>query len=159
LIPGLVTSHSQDVAVLPPLVISLATTLTTILIHAIALFAVVHLVRRQRRLGRAGVRFSTDVAIVVGTTLLVLIAHLVEITIWALVLIFCGEFAQLGVAFYHSAMNYTSLGYGDIVMSRSWRLLGPLETTDGMLMFGVSTATIFAVISLLIRTKYRIDEL
>jgi hypothetical protein len=137
-----------------PLAISLVTTLTTIVIHALALTAIVHFVRHQRRLGRAGVRFGRDVAIVASAMLLALTAHLVEITIWAMVFAFCGEFAQLGAAFYHSAMNYTTLGYGDVVMSVSWKLFGPLEAADGMLMFGVSTGMIFAVIQRLIETRF-----
>jgi nucleoside-diphosphate-sugar epimerase len=44
-----------------------------------------------------------------------------------------------------AAVNYTSLGYGDLIKTPSWRLLGPLETANGMLLFGVSTAMIFAV--------------
>jgi len=147
-------SSSQYIAVLEPLAIFLLTTLATILIHALALTAIVHFVRRQRRLGWAGVRFWRDVAIVASATLLALAAHLLEITVWAMVFVFCGEFTRLGAAFYHSAMNYTSLGYGDVVMSGSWKMLGPLETADGMLMFGVSTAMIFAVIQRLVETRF-----
>ena len=68
--------------------------------------------------------------------------------------VICGEFQQFGIAFYHSAVNYTSLGYGDIIMTPSWRLLGPLEAADGALMFGVSTAMIFAVIVRLIQAHF-----
>jgi len=53
-----------------------------------------------------------------------------------------GEFEAFGTAFYHSAVNYPTLGYGDIVMSPTWKVLGPIEATAGLLMFGVSTATI-----------------
>jgi hypothetical protein len=60
----------------------------------------------------------------------------------------------LNAAFYHSAVNYTSLGYGDLVMTPSWRLLGPLETANGMLLFGVSTAMIFAVMLWLIQGRF-----
>jgi hypothetical protein len=66
----------------------------------------------------------------------------------------CGEFEGLALAFYHSAMNYTSLGYGDVVMSASWKLFGPLEAANGLLMFGVSTAMIFAVIQRLFHTRF-----
>ena len=62
----------------------------------------------------------------------------------------CREFKSFERAFYHSAVNYTSLGYGDIVMSESWRLLGPLETMDGLLLFGISAAIMFAVLSLIV---------
>jgi hypothetical protein len=66
----------------------------------------------------------------------------------------CGEFTDFGAALYHSAMNYTTLGYGDVVMSSSWKLFGPLEAADGMLLFGVSTAMVFAVIQQLIQTRF-----
>jgi hypothetical protein len=55
---------------------------------------------------------------------------------------------------YRSAVNYTSLGYGDLIMTPSWRLLGPLETANGTLLFGVSTAMIFAVILWLIQARF-----
>jgi hypothetical protein len=66
----------------------------------------------------------------------------------------CGEFSDFRTAYYHSAVNYTSLGYGDIIMSSAWKLLGPLETADGMLLFGVSAAMIFAVIQWLVGARY-----
>ena len=79
-------SSSQDVAVLLPVTISLVTTLTTILVHAIAFAAIARFVRREYRLGRAGAQFWRDVAIIAGVTLLAFVAHLVEIAIWAVVL-------------------------------------------------------------------------
>ena len=144
-----------EIAIFSPLVIGVGVTIGTIVIHAVALTTNVHFVRHERRLGRAGVRFWRDLAIVTGTALLALAAHLIEITAWAGVFDLCREFPNFAPAFYHSAVNYTSLGYGDVVMSSSWKLLGPLETADGMLMFGVSTAMLFAVIQRLIQTRFR----
>jgi hypothetical protein len=89
---------------------------------------------------------------------LVLLAHLVNIALWALLLCLCGEFAGFEAAYYHSAVNYSSLGYGDIVMSTRWRLLGPLETIDGMVMFGISTALIFALMMRLIEQRIKAKE-
>ena len=66
----------------------------------------------------------------------------------------CGEFSAFGNVFDHSAVNYTTLGYGNVIMSPSWRLLGPLEAANGMLMFGVSTAMIFTVIQRLVEARY-----
>ncbi len=145
---------SQDVAIGLPLVISLVTILSTIVIHGLALLGILHFIRHQRQLGHTGVGFWRDVGIVASATLLALTAHLVEITIWAFVFVFCGEFAQFAGGFYHSAMNYTTLGYGDVVMTPSWKLFGPLEAADGMLMFGVSTAIIVSVIQLIVRTRF-----
>jgi hypothetical protein len=136
-----------------PLIVGLPTTVATIFIHALALTTIIHFVRRERRLGRAGVSFLEDVTIVARATLVALAAHLVEMAVWALVFEFCGEFHDFAAAFYSSAENYTTLGYGDVVMSARWRLLGPLEAASGMLMFGVTTAMIFAVIQRLVQTR------
>jgi len=135
------------------LVVGIITVLCTIVIHALAVGATVNLVRREMRLGRAGASYGDDLVIVAGAILVAFGAHLVEIAIWAMVFMFCGEFPEFGLACDHSAVNYTTLGYGNVVMTPSWRLLGPLEAADGMLMFGVTTAMIFAVIQRLIRAR------
>jgi hypothetical protein len=64
------------------------------------------------------------------------------------------SFLRLGSAYYHSAANYTTLGYGDVIMTSSWRMLEQLEAANGMLMFGVSTAIIFTVIQRLLQTRF-----
>jgi hypothetical protein len=79
----------------------------------------------------------------------------VEINLWAILFMMCGEFRYFGTALYHSAVNYSTLGYGDIVMSPKWRMLGPIEAANGALLFGVSTAMIFAVIQGLAAIRYR----
>jgi hypothetical protein len=85
-------------------------------------------------------------AAVLGVALLTLLAtSTVQIAVWAAAFVWCGEFADPGEAFYHSAVNFTTLGYGDIVMSRQWRLLGPLEAVNGSLMLGLSAAMLLAV--------------
>jgi hypothetical protein len=75
-----VASPPDDTAFFLPLMIAVATTLGTIVIHALAVAAVVEFIRYERKLHRAGVRFWRDVAIVGGVTLLALAAHLIEIT-------------------------------------------------------------------------------
>jgi hypothetical protein len=142
------------VAILVPLIVGCSATICTIMIHAAALVANVRFVRREQTHGRAGSRFRIDLMIVAVAVTLALVAHLVEIGGWAVLLVLFGELSTFGPAFYHSAMNYTTLGYGDIVMSPEWKVLGPIEATDGLLMFGVSTAMIFAVIQQLVRTRY-----
>src|SRR6516164_5835336 len=120
---GVMTPSSpQEVAVLIPLVLALLTTLITIGVHAVAIGTTVQFIGREYQLRHAGVGFWTDVAIMAGVTLLALIAHLVEITIWAVLYDACGEFTGLAPAFYHSAVNYTSPASGDAVISASWDL-------------------------------------
>ena len=146
-------SSPDRVAILLPLGVAVTVTFFTIIVQALVLMPTIHFVRYELRVGRAGVRFWRDVGIVAGAALVALAAHLVAIATWALVFSLCGEFSHLAVAVYHSGMNYTTLGDSDMVMSPSWRLLASLEAANGMLMFGVSTAILFAVIQRLIQTR------
>ncbi len=145
---------SNQILIWAPLLVGVAATFCTVVIHALILITIVHLVRRQWRLGHAGVHFWSDVIFVAGTTLMALAAHLIEIAAWAGVFILCNEFTRFSAALYYSAVSYTSLGDSDVITSASWKLLGPLETADGMLMFGVSTAMLFAVIQRLVQTRF-----
>jgi hypothetical protein len=142
------------IAILNPLMAGACVVLCTFFMHALAVAATVDFVRYERKHGRAGANFWIDMAIVARAMSIALAAHLLEIALWAVLFIICREFQDFGTAFYHSAVNYTTLGYGDLIMSPSWKLLGPLEAADGMLMFGVSTAIIFAVIQRLIQARF-----
>jgi len=87
-------------------------------------------------------------AAVLSTVLMGLLAtSLVQIALWAVAFILSGEFVDFETAFYHSTVNFTTLGYGDIVMSRRWRLLGPLQAVNGSLMLGLSAAMLFTILS------------
>ena len=70
-----------------------------------------------------------------------------------------GEFDDFHTALYHSGVNFVTLGYGDIVMSERWRLLGPLEGANGILMFGVSTAVMTAAIFDLLKRSSAAKEI
>jgi hypothetical protein len=63
-----------------------------------------------------------------------------QMAVWALVWYQLGEFATLEEALYFSGVTFTSLGYGDVLVKSSNRLLAPLEATTGLIMFAVLTA-------------------
>jgi hypothetical protein len=46
------------------------------------------------------------------------------------------------------------LGYGDLLLTPAWRLLGPLEATNGAFTFGVSAAMVFAVVQRLVLARF-----
>jgi len=87
--------------------------------------------------------------------MILLTGHLAQMAVWALAFMAAWEFGTFAVAFYHSAVNYTTLGYGDIVMSPRWRLLGPQEAASGTLAFGWSTAAIVTLVIRLVRYRHR----
>jgi drug/metabolite transporter (DMT)-like permease len=79
-----------------------------------------------------------------GVMFILLLGNLMQVAIWAWLFMLIGEFENYADAFYHSAVNFASLGYGDIVMSEKYRLLGALEALNGVLMVGISAATLMA---------------
>ncbi|MEE4173204.1 MAG: potassium channel family protein [Xanthomonadales bacterium] len=79
--------------------------------------------------------------------LFLFLGHLFQFATWAGLFVWLGEFSDFGTAFYHSTVNFTSLGYGDIVMSEEWRLLGALEAANGVLMFGITAGLVLAVMT------------
>jgi hypothetical protein len=83
--------------------------------------------------------------IVIGAVMfMLLIGNLMQVAIWAGLFMLIGEFGDYSTAFYHSLVNFASLGYGDIVMSEEYRLLGALEALNGVLMVGISAATLMS---------------
>jgi len=91
--------------------------------------------------------FGFDLYVICITLLILFAGHLFQIAIWAVMFMFLGEFGDFMTAFYHSTVNFASLGYGDIVMSVQWRLLGALEASNGVLMFGLSAGTMLSVMT------------
>jgi hypothetical protein len=93
-------------------------------------------------------RLTIPVASMILTSvLLVMLAgNLLQIALWAGVFILYGEFHDFATAFYLSTVNFTTLGYGDIVLSKERRLLSGLEALNGVLMLGLTSSIMFAVL-------------
>lgn len=142
------------VAILVPLSVGVVVGTCALMIHGVPVSAAVKLIRRERRLGRVGRNVWTDMQIVGRVLLYASLAHLLEIALWGALFMVCGEFSDFGTAFYHSAVNYTTLGYGDVVMTPAWRLLGPLEAANGVLLFGVTTAMVITILQRLIEARF-----
>lgn len=72
--------------------------------------------------------------------LLLLVGNFLQMTLWALLFVALGEFESFTQALYFSGVTFTTVGYGDFVLSAPRQLLSPIEAANGILMFGVSTA-------------------
>jgi hypothetical protein len=60
-------------------------------------------------------------------------------------------------AFYFSATSYSTVGYGDLILLRAWRLPGPMESITGVLMCGLSVSFLFAVVHRLVERNERVE--
>ena len=114
-------------------------------LHAIVLDRVAVVIRRliadEHRPPASHTRFVLLTAAAVVT----FVSHVVQIWIWAMAILAVGEFENLETALYFSTASFTTVGYGDVVASSDWRLLGSFEAAVGMLLFGLSTAFLFDV--------------
>jgi hypothetical protein len=132
---------------LVPLVIGGLVLLINMVIQVVAVVIMLGLLDSKLASGQLRPGFGNDTMILVSVLLLLFAGHMVQIAAWALLFLGFGEFQDFATAFYHSTVNFATLGYGDIVMSERWRLLGALQAASGVLMFGLSTGTLFTVMS------------
>ncbi len=137
------------------LLVGTAALLVSLLVYGVATALLVQVVVRLIRSGYVRLGFWKHVVVMLIVTLITTAMHLTQIALWAVILLACGEISTFEKAFYLSAQNYTALGYGDVILSERWRLLGPLEAINGLLLFGLSTALLFAVMSHLIANRLR----
>ena len=80
------------------------------------------------------IRFST----------LVTVLHFLHIFFWAVFYRWCC-LPSWESSFYFSATSFSTVGYGDVVLPRVWRLLGPVGSVTGVLMCGISVSCLFVV--------------
>jgi len=100
------------------------------------------------------VRVFRCAALVMQTTVAVIVLHGIVILLWAS----CYRWLCLPSwesAFYFSSSSYATVGYGDVVLPSKWRQLGPLESMVGMLMSGVSIGLLFAAVTHLVDGESR----
>lgn len=126
------------------------TSMATIAIQALATVLVIRLGRNSTHHLSARRRITTLLIVMGVAGVLLTFAHFLEVAVWATM------YALLGVihekdAYYFAFVNFTTLGYGDMLPVARWRVLGPITAANGMLLFGWSTAVLFAVLSRALR--------
>jgi hypothetical protein len=116
-----------------------------IMIHALVTVGAVGIARS------AGLRQTERprlhlMAVMVATAAALMVAHTLEVFVWALAYASVGAAPADSGLLYFAFVNYTTLGYGDITPLQAWRLTGPMTAMNGILMFGWSTAVLFEVL-------------
>ena len=115
----------------------------SVAVHAVA---VAHMMMRLMNSPRLRVlnllRSHVILLFLVFTVLLA--SHLTQAALWAVAYFVIGGFTDMATALYFSLSSYTTVGFADVVLPQHLRLLGPLESATGVLMFGWSTGYIFA---------------
>ena len=118
----------------------------------VAFWSVRYYIRRMQ--GGAGEQhMRTGLQPLLIAMLAMMFGTFVQVILWGVLFVWLGEFTELYEAVYHSAVNFASLGYGDIVMQKQWKLLGPLEAINGVLMLGMSAAALMAILQHMVKSQ------
>ena len=112
----------------------------TTFIHGVVIAAAGAIFRVSRRRVRGPGRFLRDSVSLVLLSLMLMAAHIAEMFIWAEAFLQLALFETLEAALYFSAVSYTTLGFGDVVLEEPWRLLSGAAAANGLLLFGLSAA-------------------
>ena len=117
----------------------------TVLIHAAGLSLVLSHVLHHTMSPET--RFWPITWVLIRIAWWLILIHTAEIAVWALFFWWQQCLPDVETSFYFSGVTYATLGYGDILLPKEWRMLGPLEALTGSLMVGLSIAFFFAVLS------------
>ncbi|HEX6660254.1 MAG TPA: potassium channel family protein [Sphingomicrobium sp.] len=127
--------------------LGLATLMVTgiALIHLVGLAALTRVLRSHSRLLRK-LRFM-PLTLLMTATIGIIGIHTIEIWIYAGLYMELGAFRDFEEALYFSTVTYASIGYGDLLMARQWRILGAIEGAAGIFMIGWSTAYVVSILT------------
>ncbi len=120
-------------------------------VHGIGTMRVLRSIYRSPAL--ADPRFWPPTWLLIRIAGWLILLHLIEISLWALLYAWRQAMPDLHAAFYFSAVTYTTTGYGDLVLPEAWRLVGGIEALTGILMCGWSTGFFFAVVNRMYRSR------
>jgi Ion channel len=116
-----------------------------IAIHALVMTTVVWVAQSSGAQNRSH-RPLFLIAVMIPTVSVLMVAHALEVIAWSLAYLIVNAAPAGADLVYFAFVNYTTLGYGDVVPLERWRLLGPMTAMNGVLLFGWSTAVIFEVL-------------
>src|SRR5689334_21089463 len=116
------------------------------------------LLRYRPYLERKGARITFGILMILLFAGIMLL-HTVETGLWAGFYYTRELFQNFETSLYFSLTSYTTIGYGDVLLPQRWRLLGAIEGISGVLLCGLSTAFIFAIVSVILQMRLaRISE-
>ena len=125
------------------ILLGLLVMVSCLLVQAMLVVVAIQFYVRNRRLVESPT-FGSTLGMISTVMVLLVVGNFIQIMIWAGLFMYLDEFTDFATASYHSAVNFATLGYGDIVMSEERRILGPMQSINGVLMVGVSTAVVMS---------------
>src|SRR5687767_13194960 len=110
------------------------------------------LLQHRQYFERSGARIHVSLLMMILFSGIMLL-HVAETSLWAVFYYSRELFPDFETSLYFSLVSYAAIGYGDVLLPRNWRLLGAIEGVSGLLLCGISTAFIFAVINAMFKAR------
>ncbi len=129
-----------------PLIAALTLIALTVAIHASGAVALLRAFAVYRRFWAHHVGSAVSILSLSGVVASLVLLHILEIMVWASYFRLQGLFPDLETATYFSLSTYTTIGFGDIVLAKGWRILGTVEGLVGVLMTGWSVAILVGLL-------------
>ena len=117
----------------------------TVIIHFAGLLGLMWVLRTRGHRFRAHESAIGQGAAIVFVVLGLVAILTIEVWLYGVVYLSLGVLPDFESALYFSTTSFTTIGYGDVVLEKSWRLFGAVEGANGLLLFGWSTAFLIAV--------------
>jgi hypothetical protein len=126
-------------------IVGTAVSVCNIAIHAMVMVAVIRVayIAGESATSLQSLRL---IGVMIATVSVLMAAHLAEVLVWSFSYAIVSAAPPGTDLTYFAFVNYTTLGYGDVTPVERWHLLGPMTAMNGVLLFGWSTAVIFAVL-------------
>ena len=83
----------------------------------------------------------------------IIMLHMIEIAIWGVLYFARSLFPNFETSLYFSITSYTTIGFGDVLLPPAWRMLGGIEAVTGVLLCGLSTAFVFAIVNAMFQAR------
>ena len=138
---------------LSQLILASALVALCVIIHITGMASLTTLLLRRRSHIQKNPRLLKSSLLLIVTFGIIILLHLAETIIWAGFYYSRNLFQSFETSLYFSLKTYTTVGYGDILLPERWRLLGGIEGLSGVLLCGVSTAFIFAILNALFQIR------
>jgi voltage-gated potassium channel len=135
------------------LVVAFSIVAVCLVLHVASIVLMADWLVDQRAKRAETLRAVGYMVLLIATFSLMIVLHMIETAIWATFYYNRGLFPDFETSLYFSITSYTTIGFGDVVMPRAWRMLGGIEGISGVLLCGLSTAFVFAIVNALFQMR------
>lgn len=127
----------------------------TVMVHALGLDLIIRNTRGYERPFKKFTRRFWQALITSMVVLAVFCVHIVVIWLWAALylLLDCAPLAGFEESLYFATVVYTTLGFGDIILEPSCRMLSGIQGANGFILFSWTAAFIFEIVSRIYRRE------